>query len=90
MKKYVIGGTLLLLIVAGVTFFLTKTMMQMQIDKAVQIHIKDKVPLDAQIDSSILISIINDLQTKINVNDELKIKLDETFDVPLRMNLKVP
>ena len=60
MKKYVIGGTLLLLIVAGVTFFLTKTMMQMQIDKAVQIHIKDKVPLEAQIDSSILISIIND------------------------------
>ena len=67
MKKFIFGGVLLLALVAGVTFFVTKTMMQLQIDKAIQIHIKDKVPLEAQIDSSIIISLMNDLQTKINV-----------------------
>ena len=90
MKKFIIAGLILLVLVAGVTFFITKTMMQLQIDKAIQIHIKDKVPLEAQLDSSIWISLINDLQTKIKVNDELKIRLNENFDVPLKMNLKVP
>ncbi|HNF49487.1 MAG TPA: hypothetical protein PLF48_08915, partial [Chitinophagales bacterium] len=65
MKKYITAGLLLAALIAGITFFITKTMMQMEIDKAVQIHINDKVPLSAQIDTSILISLMNDLQTKI-------------------------
>ena len=90
MKKYLLPGALLLALIIGTTVFITKSMMQLQIDKAVQIHIKDRVPLEAQIDSSILISLMNDLQTKIRVNDELQIRLNETFDVPLKMNLTVP
>ncbi len=89
-KTPIVALVLLLLFVAGTTFFLTKTMMQIEIDKAVQIHIKDKVPLDVQIDSTIFIALLNDLQTKITVNDELKIRLDEKFEVPLKMELVVP
>lgn len=90
MKKYAIGGGILLALIIGTTVFVTKMMIQLQIDKAVQIHINEKVPLEAQLDSSIWIALMNDLQTKINVNDELKIRLNETFEVPLKMNLLVP
>lgn len=64
MKRYIIGGAILLALVATTTFFITKSMMQLQIDKAVQIHIKDQVPLEAKIDSNILISLMNDLRDK--------------------------
>lgn len=90
MKKYLIGGGILLALIIGITVFITKSMIQMQIDRAVQIHIKDRVPLEAQIDSTILIALMNDLHTQIKVNDELKIRLNETFDVPLKMDLMVP
>ncbi len=86
MKKYILIGVLLLALVVGTTFIITKSVMQLEIDKAIQIHINDKVPLEAQVDSSILISLMNDLQTKIKVNDELKIRLNENFDVPLKMS----
>ena len=68
MKKYILIGVLLLALVVGTTFIITKSVMQLEIDKAIQIHINDKVPLEAQVDSSILISLMNDLQTKIKVN----------------------
>lgn len=91
MKKYLIGGGILVLAaIAGLIFFFTKMAVQMQVDKAVQIHINDKVPLEASIDSNVIIALINDLQTQIKVNDKLKIKLDEEFNVPLKMDLTVP
>lgn len=64
--------------------------MQIEVDKAIQIHIKESVPLEAQIDSTVLIRLINDLETQIRINDDLKISLNEKFDVPLEMELLVP
>lgn len=91
MKRYAIWGIIvLILLVAGVTFLVTRMVMQIEIDKAIQIHIKDKIPLEARIDSTILIALMNELQTKIKINDDLRIKLDEKFDVPLQMELLVP
>ncbi|MCO5229964.1 MAG: hypothetical protein M9958_02285 [Chitinophagales bacterium] len=91
MNKYMIGGVALLVaLVAGITFLVTRMYVQMDIDKAIQIHINGKVPIEAQIDSTILISLMNDLQTQIRVNDNLKIQLNEKFNVPLKMDLDVP
>lgn len=85
-----VGFFVFLLLFGGLVFFVTKAMVQIEIDKAVQIHIREKVPLVAEIDSTIMIALMNDLQTQIRVNDELKIRLNETFDVPLKMEMLVP
>jgi len=69
---------------------MTRYQLAMMIAPDQKIWVTEKVPLQADIDSPVTIRILDPLYTMIKVLDPLKIRLNESFDVPLIMNLLVP
>ncbi|MBX7225928.1 MAG: hypothetical protein K1X55_07845 [Chitinophagales bacterium] len=96
MKKVLIGAGIFFGIAAAIALGiiiakpLEKYAVKMKLEDNLGIYVNNKIPLKAEVTENPTISILDDLNTTIDVTDRLTIDLNDVIDVPLRMNLRVP